>query len=112
MLILGVCLGIVCFAALALAVSTAIRSPDAAGPITNATYLPIAIVSGLFDPALALPSWLSRIIDLFPIQPLAANLDAAYDPAIRHFPFSDLGVLAVWTVIGVVIALRFFRWQP
>ncbi len=111
-LILGICLGIVCFAALALAISTAIRSPDSAGPITNATYLPIAIVSGLFDPALALPHWLSRIVDLFPIQPLAAILDAAYDPATHHFPVSDLGILAAWTAIGVIIALRFFRWQP
>jgi ABC-2 type transport system permease protein len=111
LLCLGLCLGIVCFAALALAVSTAIRSPDVAGPITNATYLPIAIISGLFDPSLSLPGWLSRIVGWFPIRPLAVALDAAYDPAMHQFPATDLVILAAWTAVGVIIALRFFRWQ-
>lgn len=111
LLCLGLCVGIVCFAALGLAVSTAIGSPDTAGPITNATYLPIAIISGLFDPSLSLPGWLSRVVGWFPVRPLAVALDSAYDPAMHQFPGTDLIILAAWTAIGVVIALRFFRWQ-
>jgi ABC-2 type transport system permease protein len=111
LLCLGLCVGIVCFAALALAVSTAIRSPDVAGPITNATYLPVAIISGLFDPALSLPAWLSRIVGWLPVRPLAVALDAAYDPAMHQFPGTDLLILAAWTAVGVIIALRYFRWQ-
>jgi ABC-2 type transport system permease protein len=111
LLCLGLAIGIVCFAALALAVSTAIRSPDVAGPITNATYLPIAIISGLFDPSLSLPGWLSRVVGWFPVRPLAVVLDAAYDPATHQFPGTDLLIMAIWTLVGVIIALRFFRWQ-
>lgn len=111
LLCLGLCVGIVCFAALGLALSTTIRSPDVAGPITNATYLPIAIISGLFDPSLSLPGWLSRVVGWFPLEPLAAVLDAAYDPAMHGFPAADLVILAAWTAGGVAIALRFFHWQ-
>jgi ABC-2 type transport system permease protein len=104
-------IGILCFAALALAVSTVISSADAAGPIANATYLPLAIVSGLFDPSLGLPGWLSRVVELFPVKALADALYASYDPG-AGFPLGDLAVLAVWAVAGVVLAHRFFRWEP
>ena len=51
-------LGITCFAALGLAISTIIPNGTAAGAITNGTYIPIALVSGTFNsgppaPALA-----------------------------------------------------------
>jgi ABC-2 type transport system permease protein len=111
LLCLGLCVGIVCFSALGLAVSTGIRSPDTAGPITNATYLPIAIISGLFDPQLSLPAWLSTIVGWFPLRPLAVVLDSAYDPVMRQFPATDLLIMAAWTAASVIIALRFFRWQ-
>ena len=58
-------LGIVCFAALGVAVSALIPR-DAAGAITNGTYLPLALVSGTFSSGLTLPSWLDHIVSAFP----------------------------------------------
>src|SRR5205823_1618721 len=55
-------LGITCFAALGLAVSGLIRRADAAGAITNGTYLPLAMVSGTFSGQLSLPSWLDHLV--------------------------------------------------
>ena len=49
-------LGITCFAALGLAVSTIIPNGTAAGAITNGTYIPIALVSGTFSSGLHLPT--------------------------------------------------------
>jgi ABC-2 type transport system permease protein len=112
LLILGLVVGITCFASLGLALSTVIRSSDVAGPISNATYLPIAIVSGVFDPSMKLPGWLSRVVGLFPVKPLTNVLEDAYNPTAHHFPAGDLGILAIWTVAGVLIAVRWFRWQP
>jgi ABC-2 type transport system permease protein len=105
-------LGIVCFAALGLAISTAISTADAAGPITNGTYLPLAMVSGVFSSRLDLPAWLNRIVSLFPIKALADGLRSSYDPAAHGTAVGPLLVLAVWAVAGVVIAHRRFRWEP
>lgn len=110
-LALGLTLGIVCFAALGLAVSAIIPSADAASPITNATYLPLALVSGVFDPTLAVPSWLTRIVELTPVKALAEALQGAYGPSSGALG-RDYVVLAVWSLAGLTLATRFFRWQP
>ncbi len=47
---IGLILGIVCFATLGLAISSVITSAESAGPIAYASFLPIAIISGVFDP--------------------------------------------------------------
>ena len=112
LLILGLLIGVTCFAALGLALSTAIRNADVASPIVNVTYLPIAIVSGVFDPTMTLPGWLSKFVGYLPIKPLADILEDSYNPAVHAFPGTDLIVLAAWSVSGIVIALRWFRWQP
>jgi ABC-2 type transport system permease protein len=111
-LVAALCLGIACFAALGLAVTAAIHSPDAAGPITNATYLPLALLSGVFDPSMTLPHWLSGVITLLPVKALTVALRTGFDPGARGVPFAALAVLGAWTVIGGVIARRFFHWQP
>jgi hypothetical protein len=76
----------VCFAALGLAVSSLIRSAESAGPIANASYLPIAIVSGIFDPTMGLPHWLSYAADVLPVKALAQVLEDAYPPGRPRVP--------------------------
>lgn len=112
LLILGLLIGITCFASLGLALSTVIRNADVASPIVNVTYLPVAIVSGVFDPSMTLPGWLSGIVGLLPVKPLANILEDTYSPVAHPFPAGDLAVLACWAVAGVLVALRWFRWQP
>lgn len=106
------CLGIVCFAGLGLALSTVIRSADAAGPISNGTYLPLALLSGVFSAAATPPHWLAQIVAVFPVKALVDGLQAAYDPAIHGVPIGDLVVLAAWAGLGILLARRYFRWQP
>ena len=105
-------LGITCFAALGLAISSAIRNPEAAGAITNGTYLPLALVSGTFSGALHLPRWLDLIVSAFPIKALTDGLKAVYDPASAGPSLASVLVLAVWTIIGIGLARRYFRWDP
>jgi ABC-2 type transport system permease protein len=109
---LALFLGIICFAGLGLAVSSVIPHADAAGPITNATYLPLAIVSGLFDPTISLPQWLVTIVSLLPIRALYELLTSAYDPAASGLPPKALTVMTVWAVGAVVLAVKTFRWTP
>lgn len=105
-------LGIACFAALGLAISSAIRNPESAGAITNGTYLPLALVSGTFSGSLTLPVWLDRIVSLFPIKAMTDSLKALYDPASAGPSLANVLVLVVWTIIGMVLARRYFRWEP
>ncbi|HZN13086.1 MAG TPA: ABC transporter permease [Acidimicrobiales bacterium] len=111
-LVIGLLVGITCFASLGLAISAVVPSVEAAGPITNASYLPAAIVSGVFDPTLELPRWLSHVMGALPIRPLADVLESAYQQGARGIPGTQLGVLALWTALGLVLAVRLFKWEP
>jgi ABC-2 type transport system permease protein len=111
-LFLVLALGISCFAALGIAISAAIRSADAAGAITNGTYLPLAMVSGMFSVTVQLPHVLDVIVSAFPLKALADGLRSAYDPSAVGFPLAEVAVLSVWAVLGVGLAGRFFRWEP
>ena len=112
MLVAVLTLGITCFAALGLAISGAIRNPEAAGAITNGTYLPLALVSGTFNGALHLPAWLDLIVSAFPIKALTDSLKALYDPASSGPSLANVLVLASWAIIGMLLARRYFRWDP
>jgi len=106
----GLTLGIVCFATLGLAISSVITSAESAGPIAYASFLPIAIISGVFDPTFGgLPQWLSRMVDAFPVKALAQLLEGAY--TVRPFPAWDLVNLGVWTAAAAGFVAWRFRWH-
>ena len=105
-------LGVVCFASLGLAISAAIPTADAAGPVTTGTFVPVAIISGTFSTNLVLPPWLDRIVGALPVKAFTDGLRASYDPTVHEIPTGDLLVLAVWAVVGVGMARRYFRWDP
>ncbi|MGO9584082.1 MAG: ABC transporter permease [Acidimicrobiales bacterium] len=106
--------GSITFCVLAYALSALIRSADAAQPVVQATVLPLYFISGVFVPDVDLPSWLWHIAEFFPVEHLADALHHAYDPAVRGtgIAWSDLAVLTIWMIAGLVIALRRFRWMP
>jgi ABC-2 type transport system permease protein len=106
--------GSITFCVLAHALSALIGSADAAQPVVQATVLPLYFISGVFVPDVDLPPWLWHIAEFFPVEHLANALHSAYDPAVRGtgIAWSDLAVLTIWMVGGLVIALRRFRWMP
>ena len=106
----GLILGIVCFATLGLAISSVITSAESAGPVAYASFLPIAIISGVFDPTFSgLPQWLDRLVTAFPVKALAQVMQGAY--TVRPFPAWDLANLALWTALGVGFVAWRFRWH-
>lgn len=111
-LLVVLALGIACFATLGIAISAAIPTADAAGAITNGTYLPLAMVSGMFSATLHLPRLLNAVISAFPLKALADGLRSAYDPGVHGLPVHNVLVLVVWTLAGIALALRYFRWEP
>jgi ABC-2 type transport system permease protein len=111
-LLLAFGIGVVCFAALGLAVTRIIPSADAAAPVTVATYPPLVLVSEIFDPTQNLPHWLETAVAWLPIKALADALRAGFDPTAAGLQIFDAFVLAAWAIIGVAVAAKTFRWQP
>ena len=112
--VLTAVVGAIAFCCLGYALSTAIRSADAAQPMVQAIMLPLYFISGVFIPNVNLPAWLRDVAKVFPVQHLADGLHHAFDPATRGagIVWSDLGVLALWAVVGLAIALTRFSWTP
>jgi ABC-2 type transport system permease protein len=106
----GLTLGVVCFGSLGLALSSVARSAESASPIANASYLPVAIMSGIFDPTFSVPKWLSVAVGFLPVRALAQILEHGYTP-VAHAPLQDLLVLLAWATAGTAFAVWRFRWH-
>ena len=105
--------GAVVFASLGLALTGLVRSSEGASAVVNAIYLPLVFLSGVFFSVDALPTFLQAIAE---VSPLTYLLRLVRDLYIEGGTFgdaaADLAVLAAWGVVGVVVALRMFRWEP
>jgi ABC-2 type transport system permease protein len=114
--------GSLSFAALALALTALIPNAEAAPAIVNATILPLLFISGVFIPLTdKAPAWITTVGTIFPVKHFAEAMRAGYlgnvtlqGTGIRAFPFdwSDLAVVAAWGLAGLVLASRFFSWEP
>jgi ABC-2 type transport system permease protein len=113
-IVVTLAVGAFSFCCLGFALTAAIPSEDAAPAISNAVVLPLYFISGIFIPDSEIPSGVLHFADLFPIRHFFEAFFAAWDPNTvgAGFEWGDLAVVAAWGVAGLVIALRFFRWEP
>jgi ABC-2 type transport system permease protein len=106
-------LGALAFAALGLGLTGAVRSAEGSSAVVNFVYLPMAIISGTFFSPSKYPGFLRAIAD---VLPLTYFTKLTRDVMVRHHHlWSDGGaiaVVAIWGAIGVIAAIRGFRWQP
>ena len=112
--VLTAVVGAVTFCCLGYALTTVISNADAAQPMVQAVMLPLYFISGVFIPNVNLPAWLQDVAKVFPVQHLADGLHHAFDPATHGsgIVWSDLGVLGLWAVAGLILALTRFAWTP
>jgi ABC-2 type transport system permease protein len=111
-LVVFVALGVVCFASLGVALSHAIPNFDSAPAYVNAAFLPVIFISGVFYDADDAPGFLRAIAEVLPLKHLIDGLSGAMvsgEGLVDHAP--ALLVLALWTVAGVVLAVRGFSWD-
>lgn len=113
-LLSALAVGTAAFCALGIAYTRMIPSQDAAPAMTNAVVLPLYFISGVFVPFRQLPDGLQSIAELLPAQPFVDALQIAFDPNTTGAGVAgdDLLKLAVWGVIGLIIAARTFDWTP
>jgi ABC-2 type transport system permease protein len=106
-------LGAATFTALGIALTAAIRSAEGASAVVNLIVLPMAFLSGAFGPTRHYPEVLRAIADVLPLTYLIRLVRGAivFDRPFWHFP-TAIGVLAGWGLVGLVLAVLYFRWEP
>lgn len=112
-LVLVLLLGAATFAALGLAITSVVRSAEGSSAVINIVYLPMAIISGTFFSPHSYPAFLRGIADVLPLTyftELARRIMLDGKP-IWTDP-GAVGAVAAWGVVGVLAAIRGFRWQP
>jgi ABC-2 type transport system permease protein len=102
------------FTCLGFALAALIPTREAAPAVTNATVLPLYFLSGVFIPENEIPSGVLAFADVFPIRHFFQAMFTAWDPNTTGsgFEFGHLAIVAAWGLLGLVVALRFFRWEP
>jgi len=112
--------GSLSFAALALALTAVIPNAEASPPIVNAVILPLLFLSGIFIPLDdEAPEWVSTVAEFFPVKHFAdamragflGNVEAA-GQRVFVFDWVDVVIVAAWGLVGLVLAARFFSWEP
>ena len=100
------------FCALGLAITSVIPNEEAAPAVVNAAVLPLSFISDVFVDSSQAPQWMQTVAGLFPIKHFAQAMLASFDPTFREWSGTDLLILGVWGIVGLVLALRFFSWEP
>jgi ABC-2 type transport system permease protein len=103
-------LGVVCFGALGIAFSHAIPNFDAAPAYVNAVFLPAIFISGVFYSSDSLPAALEVVAQALPLKHLIDGLTEAIVGGAPN-PLGAAAVIAVWASGGILLAVRFFRWD-
>jgi ABC-2 type transport system permease protein len=106
--------GVGCFAALGMLVAALAPNGDSTPAITNATLLPVAFISGIFIPLSDPPPWMAALGNFFPLKHFADAFRDAFDPTLTgaQFHWADLAYMLLWGVVAVILAVRFFKWEP
>jgi ABC-2 type transport system permease protein len=112
-LLAALVVGAAAFAAMGLGLTSAVRSAEGSSAVVNFVYLPMAIISGTFFSPKEYPGFLRAIADVLPLTyftKLTRNVIVRHDHIWSQG--SSLGAVVLWGVIGLVAAIRGFRWQP
>ena len=103
--------GAAAFCALGLAATAVIPNADAAAPVVNAIILPLEFLSGIFIPfGNDTPAWILWIAKVFPVRHFVLAMQAGFIGT--AFSWTDVLVVAAWGVAGMLLAIRFFSWEP
>lgn len=113
-------LGLISCTLCGLAFSAVPKTARGASAIVSPIVLVLQFTSGVFFLFSDLPTWMQTFASLFPLKWMTQGMRSVFLPeaaaALEVAGSWELGlvalVLAGWCVLGLVLALAFFRWQP
>lgn len=104
--------GIVMILGIGLSLGGWAKNERQVAPLANIITFPMMFLSGTFFPRYLMPHWLQNVTSFMPLTPV---IDGARLIATEGKNFVDigsqLGLMALWTVIIYVVAFRVFRWE-
>ena len=104
--------GVATFACLGIAFAQLIPNFDAAPAYTNAVFLPLIFISGVFYSSEAMPRALEIIADVLPLKHVIDGLHAAIVTGEGLGATVDsLAIMVGWFAIGAWALTRRFRWE-
>jgi ABC-2 type transport system permease protein len=107
-----VVLGAIAFISLGYLIAAISKTVDAANGITSAVNFPMMFLSGIFFPLAALPTFLAPFVRALPLTYLGDALHQVMTGGTPAFPmWVNLAVLAGWTLVCSLLAIRLFKWE-
>jgi ABC-2 type transport system permease protein len=106
-------IGAASFAALGIGLTALIKSAEGSSALVNALYLPLSFISGAFFSEDTFPRVLQALAAILPLSHLIElTRDVmVFDEEVWE-NLGDVAVIIAWGAVGLVFALRGFRWEP
>ncbi|MFF2505572.1 ABC transporter permease [Streptomyces sp. NPDC058067] len=102
-------LGTAAFSGLGLLMAGTLKA-EATLAAANLVFLLLLVGGGVIVPLDKFPEAAQSVLGLLPISALSGGLRDVLQHG-ASVPWGDLGILAVWAVVGLGAAGRFFRWE-
>ncbi|MEU6170790.1 ABC transporter permease [Streptantibioticus parmotrematis] len=102
-------LGTAAFSGLGLLMAGTLKA-EATLAAANLVFLLLLVGGGVIVPLSRFPHAAREVLDLLPVSALSDGLRGVLQHG-AGMPWGDLGVLAVWAVLGLGAAARWFRWE-
>jgi ABC-2 type transport system permease protein len=113
-------LGLITFTSLGIAFSSLAKTGQSAAAIATPVVLFLQFCSGVFFVFTQEPTWMRDIASIFPLRWLSQGMRSVFLP--KSYGHYELGhsyqlpevaiVLTAWSVVGLVLCSRTFRWFP
>ena len=88
------------------------RTVEGAMPIIQIIQFPMLFLSGIFFPVEVMPDFMRPILAIIPLTYLGDAFRQVMVDATPVYPLMlDIGVLAAWFVICMILAIKLFRWE-
>jgi ABC-2 type transport system permease protein len=111
--VISVVVGAAAFSALGLAITSVVPNADAAPAVVNASIMPLLFLGDIFIPLQNTHAWYVSVSKFFPVYHFAQAMKGAYfAPTGSGIQGGHLLIVGIWGVVGMLIAVRFFSWEP
>lgn len=107
--VLLILLGTAAFSGLGLLMAGTLKA-EATLAAANLVFILLLVAGGVIVPLTKFSGGVQSVLKLLPISALSDGLRDVLQQG-ASMPWGDLGILAVWAVVGLAAAARFFRWE-